>query len=61
MTAKVRPVLSNLGRVKGSTANNYISSCSRCHRGIFRDQPYEWGTGQYLGLVHTECAEGEMA
>jgi len=57
----VRPVLSNLGRVKGSTANNYISSCSRCHRGIFQGQPYVWQRGPATGLVHTECAEGEMA
>ena len=58
--AKVRPVLPLPGKDKGSTANNYVSSCSRCRLGIFKTQPHRWGTGRELGLVHDyDCIEGE--
>lgn len=38
-------------------SNRYISSCSICDLGIFRDQPdrpYHWSRYP-LGLVHTDC------
>jgi hypothetical protein len=34
-----------------------VSVCKKCRRGVFKDQPKEWGRGQHLGWCHIECPE----
>jgi DNA-binding CsgD family transcriptional regulator len=41
---------------KTKSANEHRTNCKICRLGIYTNEAAEWGRGQYLGMVHADCA-----